>query len=131
MKRLCVLLIVILAAQPAYAQTPPACTEAQKKEIQVELDGIDAIRKIGIGGVSLNALRGVCTPIRSVEGSLLWIAEPIIRKALELLKTQGFDLTNVDLHVISNICKNLHHYTDEFAVGKRERELKERLTQCK
>ena len=114
---------------PASAQQ---CTDDEKKKIQVELDGIEALRKVGIAGVSLNSLRGVCTAVHSVEGTFMSIAEPVIRKALEVLKNQGgIDLADADLRVISSICANLHFYTDEFAVGRRERELKEKLAQCK
>ena len=108
-----------------------ACSDAEKKRIQVELDGIEALRKVGIAGISLNALRGVCVPVRSLEGSVKWIIEPVIKKAIELLKDQGIDLGDVDVHVFSAICENVHYYTDEFAVGRRERELKEKLAQCK
>ena len=76
-----------------------ACSDAEKKRIQVELDGIEALRKVGIAGISLNALRGVCVPVRSLEGSVKWIIEPVIKKAIELLKDQGIDLGDVDVHV--------------------------------
>jgi len=120
---------VVSAQTPAPAPAP-VCTEADKKKIQVELDGIEALRKVGIAGISLNALHGVCTTVRSVEGSMTWITEPIIKKVLELLKSQGLDFGD-DIHIMASLCANLHHYTDEFAVGKRERELKEKLAQCK
>ena len=124
-----ILLFVLGMSVPAASASE--CTEADKKKIQVELNGIEALRKVGFAGISLNSLRGACTVVRSVEGTFMSLAEPVIRKALEVLKDQGgIDLTDADLHVISSICENLHHYTDEFAVGRRERELKERLAQC-
>lgn len=134
MKKFVILLCLITSAPTvALAQAPaPAttCTEEARKKIQVELDGIEALRKVGIAGISLNALRGVCTPIRSVEGSVRWITEPVIKKALELLKSQGYDFGD-DVHIFASVCENLHYYTDEFAVGKRERELKEKIAGCK
>ncbi len=124
--------VSITTIDSAYAQQPaPECTEDKKKEIRVELEGIEALRKVGIGGVSLNALRGICTTVRSTEGAVLWIAEPIIRKGLEVTRDlTGIDFTGFDLHVLSRICVNIHHYTDEFAVGRRERELREKLGRC-
>jgi hypothetical protein len=125
--------MLVALSPPARAQSPvpaPSCTDVDRQKIQVELDGIEALRKHGIAGVSLNALCGVCTAVRSVEGSMSWITEPVIKSALELLKSQGYDFGD-DTHILASLCTNVHEYTDEFAVGKRERELKEKLARCK
>lgn len=127
---LCVVAPTLLPAVAAAQAPAPTCTEEARKRIQVELDGIEALRKVGIAGISLNALRGVCTTVRSVEGSMSWITEPVIRRALELLKSQGFDFGD-DVHIIASVCQHLHEYTDDFAVGRRERELRDKLAQCR
>ncbi len=119
---------LMLAVSPLNAAE--VCTPERRKELQVELDGIEALRKMGIGGLSLNAMRGACTMLRSVEGPFVWLAEPAMRRALALLKSQGYDLGEIDLHVFSSICKNIHYYVDDFAVGQRERQVLEELKQC-
>lgn len=112
---------IILVHSVALAQ--PACTPERIREINVELDGIAAMRRMG----GLDFARGVCTVVRSTEDFIGRFGGDSLAAIDRLLKNMG---VTVPPNIISGLCKTIHLYVDDFAVGKRERELREELATC-
>ena len=75
----------------------------------------------------LNAARGACTVILSIERFTVTWGGSVIDAIEAQLKRIG---VTVPANAVSTLCKNIHHFADDFVVGKREKELRDELALC-
>ncbi len=123
MRKILIIPLVCMMAMPLEAQEKPRCTPERIRELQVELDGIAAMRRMG----GLDFARGICTVVRSAENLVGRFGGNILSYIDSILKQRGID---VPPNVVSDLCKGIHQFADDLAVGKREQEIKDELSAC-